>query len=105
MYSTINSNEKTFQALQLTLNRPSYLPANLTLQEYRNNPVINLGAPNYKVDTYAGPTSASMDPVLAVLDTGCGPNLVARELLSDEVLRKLKRDRVWQHKHGCTCCT
>ena len=34
-----------------------------------------------------------VEPVLAVLDAGCGPNLIARDSSSDEILRKIKRDR------------
>ncbi len=45
-----------------------------------------LSASNQKVEAAAGPGVQSMKPLLTVLDTGAGPNLIRADLLTPEVL-------------------
>ena len=72
------------------LRRPLGLPRNITVEQYRRDPVCFLSTYNYKVAALVGPTEESAEPILTVLDTGAGPNLVRSDCVSQEVLRGLK---------------
>ena len=63
--------------------RPFGLPKRTTLEEYRRDPVLRLGRYNYKVACTLGRTKDDLHPVLTVLDSGAGPNLIARGVLPD----------------------
>ena len=87
---TLNSQEQNQKVSQFKLNRQQ---ARETHNESQTDAVLKLSAYNYKVEAYVGLTASQLKPVLSVLDTGCGPNLIAKAALSDETLKKLNTER------------
>ena len=72
--------------------RPLYLPCTWILEKYRKNPCIRLGSYNYRVESHVGPSAKQLQPVVSVIDTGAGPNITAKRLLSDELSNKIRND-------------
>ena len=72
--------------------RPFYLPASIPLEEYEKDSVMRLGAYNYKVECHVGPTHRALRPVLSVLDSGAGPNLIAQSVLAESLQEKVQNN-------------
>ena len=73
--------------------RPFYLRSTWILKKYRKNPCLRLGSYNYKVESHVGPPAKLLQPVVRVIDTGAGPNLIANRLLSEELSNKIRNDQ------------
>ena len=75
------------------LKRPYGLPKSVRLSDYLADPVCYFSAYNYKVNASVGSSITSTEKVMAVLDTGAGPNLVRADLLPDHTLSTLYRKK------------
>lgn len=75
------------------LTRPYGLPRWVTMSAYRSDPVCALSLYNYKVEAQIGASRHSLMPVVSVIDTGAGPNLVKAELVPAQVLQSLDSNR------------
>eukprot|EP00171_Calliarthron_tuberculosum_P022458 IDg22458t1 len=72
---------------------PFGLPPFMDLEEYRADPICYLSQFNYKLDALIGPDTKTQQPLLTVLDTGAGPNLIRADLLPQRLLDELDRTR------------
>ncbi len=68
------------------LQRTFGLPNRMTVAQYNTSQVCFLSTHNYKVEASIGPDTRSLKPMITVLDTGAGPNLVRADLLPRAVL-------------------
>ncbi len=68
------------------MKRPYGLPSWITPAHYLKLQVCFLSAHNCKVEGAIGPDVQSLKPLLTVLDTGTGPNLIRANLLAPEAL-------------------
>ncbi len=68
------------------LQRPFGLPNWMTVAQYNTSQVRFFSTHNYKAEASIGPDTRSLRPMLTVLDTGAGPNLVRADLLPRAVL-------------------
>ena len=75
------------------LRAPYGLPMKITAEQYRANPICQLSAYNYKVNAKVGSTRATQRYLLAVLDTGAGPNLIREGCCSRDALESLDDSR------------
>ena len=81
---------KHAQRMMKVLRRPFGLPRNITVAQYRQDPVCFLSTYNYKVAAFIGTTDLSAQPTLTVFDTGAGPNLIRSDCIPPKALRELK---------------
>ncbi len=65
----------------------------MTVAQYNTSQVCFLSTHNYKVEASIGPHTRSLRPMLTVLDTGAGPNLVRADLLPQAVLASCDSSR------------
>ena len=79
--------------------RPFGLPKVIHLQDYNDNPVLRLGKFNYKLPVSAGRALNKKSPVLSVMDTGAGPNLIARHALPELPSMTYNTSRVIENLH------
>ena len=75
------------------LRAPYGLPMKITAEQYRANPICQLSAYNYKVNAKVGSTRATQRYLLAVLDTGAGPNLIREGCCPRDALESLDDSR------------
>lgn len=75
------------------LTRPIGLPSWLSYEEYLADPVCTLSRYNYKVAAALGCDNTSLTPVLSVLDTGAGPNLVRLSALPPPLRSQINSSR------------
>ena len=75
------------------MKRPNGLPKSVRLSNHLADPVCYLSAYNDKVNASIGSSITSTEKVLAVPDTGAGPNLVRADLLPDHTLSTLYRKK------------
>ena len=72
---------------------PFGLPKDTSIQQYLANPLCSLSSLNYKVEASFNTHKEAWRPLLCVLDTGAGPNLIRADLLPDDTLKKLDTSR------------
>lgn len=75
------------------LARPFGLPRWVNSVQYARSQVCFLSSFNYKVEASIGPDIQTLRPVLTVLDTGAGPNLIRADLLPPAALEACDKDR------------
>ena len=73
--------------------KPFGLPKETKVEEYRADPLCTLSSLNYKVEASINTHKDTWRPLLSVLDTGAGPNLIRADLLPEPVLHKLDTSR------------
>ena len=84
---------KFAQRVVKLFSRPFGLPTNVTVEDYRKDPICFLSTYNYKVAASIGPSVESTSAILTVFDTGAGPNLIRSACLSSAVLDNLQSPR------------
>ena len=72
---------------------PFGLPPDRTVEQYRDDPVCRLSGTNYKVDARVEVAKAAWPQLLAILDSGAGPNLIRADHLSEDALRGIDTSR------------
>jgi len=74
--------------------QPLYgLPPGISIAEYWNDPICKLSGLNYKVEATVETSRGNWLQLLAVVDTGAGPNLIRADLLSAELLHQIDKDQ------------
>ena len=73
--------------------RPYGIPPKRTYESYIEDPVFYLSPYNYKVNASVGTSRRSLKCFLSIFDTGAGPNIVRKDILSADDLSNLDKSR------------
>ena len=63
------------------------------LSNFRGESCLKLGSHNYKVEAQLKLSGTNFEHVVSVIDTGAGPNLISRKILSEELRQRIKPER------------
>ena len=72
---------------------PFGLSKDTSIQQYFEILLCSLSSLNYKIEAYFNSHKETWRPLLCVLDTGTGPNLIRADLLPNDTLKKLDTSR------------
>ncbi len=75
-----------------TERRPFGLDVRTSLGDYRSDPICMLSLETYKVNAKLGLRKSDQKPMLTVIDTGPGPNLIQKGMCPDEALKAITVD-------------